>query len=402
MNILVLSDAFWPDHTGGISKSLLPEVEELAARGHRVVVVARKLKKSLPFHELRNGYELYRYSSPPKGSSFYRLYPLFSIRQVPKLVSQLHGRFHFDTAYIINNPFQAVGLMRASLKIPYVYVFYAPIPREIELDATRGKYGWSTPMIKVVNQWIKTKEYQTLSSAKRIIVRSDFSKKEIHQYYGKVDDKKIVKIPLCVNTKRFSFADNPLTIRERLGLPLNRPILLTVRRLVARMGLENLLVATKEVAKQIPDVLLLMGGKGYLENHLLAQIRKLQLEQNVRLLGFIPEGKLPMYYQAADLFVLPTVDLEGFGLATIEALSCGTPVIATPIGANPEVVGPLGKEFICDNATPEALAVRIIWFIRQGVNIELRNRCRSYCESNFTIKKVVDHLEQILSEALDI
>jgi len=58
MNILVLSDAFWPDHTGGVSKSLLPEVEELAARGHRVVVVTRRLRQNLSFHESRDNYEL--------------------------------------------------------------------------------------------------------------------------------------------------------------------------------------------------------------------------------------------------------------------------------------------------------------------------------------------------------
>lgn len=398
MNILVLADAFWPDHTGGISKSLLPEVEGLVARGHTVVVATRRLKKTLPLHELREGYELYRYSSPSKGTIFYRLYPLFSIEQIRKLVAQLHKEFQFDVAYV-HNAFQAVGLSRYSPRIPYVYVFHAPTPREIELDATKGKYGVATPFVKVVNRWIKAKEHQALSQAHTIIVRSKFMESEMCQLYSRIGKDKTVHIPLCVDIQRFSFVEDPLAVRKELGLPLDRPILLTVRRLVARMGLENLISAMSHVVKQIPDALLLIGGKGYFENSLRTQVRKLHLESNVQFLGFIPEERLPKYYQAADLFVLPTLALEGFGLVTIEALSSGTPVIATPIGANPEVLKPLGEEFLCQDTTPEALAERIAWFVKRGVGAELRRHCRGYCASNFAIEKIVGFIEQVLSEA---
>ena len=395
MKILVLTDAFWPDQTGGISKSLLTEVEGLVTQGHSVVVVTRQLKKALPLHEAREGYELYRYPSPFKGTALYRLYPLFSIRQIPKVVARLHREFHFKVAYV-HNAFQAVGLSRCSQRIPYVYVFHAPTPREIEIDAAKGKYGLATPLVKVVNRWIKAKERQALTQAHAIIVRSKFMEEEMRKLYGDVGKGKTIRIPLCVDTQRFSFVEDPRVIREELGLPLNRPILLTVRRLVARMGLENLVTAMSYIIKKAPDVLLLIGGKGYLENYLYNQVKELSLDSNVKFLGFIPEEKLPKYYQAADLFILPTMALEGFGLATIEALSCGTPVIATPVGANPEVLEPLGEEFLCQDTTPEALAERIVWFIGQGINAELRRRCRNYCETNFSITKVVGSIEEVL------
>jgi len=397
MNILVFSDTFWPDHTGGISKSLLPEVEELVARGHRVTVITRRLRSDLPFCESRNGYELFRYLSPSRGTIFYRLYPLFSLRQVPILVTQLHKKFSFDVAYV-HNVFQANGLLRCSYRIPYVYVFHAPTTREIELDATKGKYGWATPIVKLANHWIKTRERKALIHANRIIVRSKFMEEEMGKLYGEVGNGKTVRIPLCVDTQRFSFVEDPYAVRKELGLPLNRPILLTVRRLVARMGLENLIFAMGLIVKQIPDILLLIGGIGYLENALKEQVHKYNLEPNIQFLGFIPEEKLPNYYQAADLFVLPTTDLEGFGLSTIEALSCGTPVIATPVGANPEVVGPLGEEFLCQDVSAEALAERIVWFFKHKNSKELRKRCREYCEKNFRINKVVDEIEKVLFE----
>lgn len=397
MNILVLPDVFWPDHTGGITKSLLPEVQELVNRGHRVVVMARKLARNLPFHETIEGYELYRYPSPSKGTAFYRLYPLFSLRQVPKLVANLHEEFCFDVAYI-QNAFQAIGLSQCIHQIPCVYVFQAPAPREIEIESAKGKYGLATPLVKLVNRWIKAKEKQALAHASAIIVRSRFMEGEMCELYNGVGQGKTICIPLCVDTQRFSFVESSSGIRQELGLPIDRPVLLTVRRLVARMGLENLVAGMKHVVKQIPDVLLLIGGKGYLENSLQVQVHELNLETNIRFLGFIPEEALPKYYQAADLFVMPTAALEGFGLSTIESLSCGTPVIATPVGANPEVLGPLGGEFLCEDITPEALAERIIWFFDRGVGADLRKRCRDYCESNFSVGKVVNSIEKVLKE----
>jgi glycosyltransferase involved in cell wall biosynthesis len=316
---------------------------------------------------------------------------------VAKILPSLNKQFQFDVAYV-HNPFQAVGLLRSSERIPYVYVFHAPIPREVEIEAKKGKYGIVTPLVKMANHWIRGKEIYALIYAHKIIVRSRYMEKEMVQLYSDLGRGKTLRIPLCVDTQRFSFAENPTILREQLNLPVHRPVMLTVRRLVPRMGLENLILAMKEIVKQVPEALLLIGGKGYLENSLRTLIMRLQLEANVKLLGFIPEEELPMYYQSADLFVLPTVELEGFGLSTLEALSCGTPVIATPVGANPEVIGPLGQEFLCQDASPESLAERIVWFIKRANSNELRKRCREYCEANFRVDKVVGAIEQVLLE----
>lgn len=394
MDILVVADAFWPDHTGGISKSLLSEVEGLASRGHRVVVIARRLKKDSSAYEKREGYEVYRYLAPNEGSALYRTYPLFSIVQLPKLIRNLQIRL--DVAYV-HNPFQMLGIQWANLDLPEVYTFYAPILREIEIERKEGKYGFLSPLLNASKPFIRMAEYQALRRATVILVRSQFMKNEMRCLYKDIDPTKIALIPLAVDTVRFSFTTDPKAVRKRLGLPEDRIVLLTVRRLVARMGLENLVDAMRLVVEKHPKVLLLIGGKGYLENALRERIRSLGLERYIQLLGFIPEEMLPGYYQAADLFVLPTSELEGFGLATIEALSCGTPVVATPVGANPEVVGPLGSEFLCKDKTAEAIAERIIWWLDQGISTEVRQKCREYCVSRFTVEFVVASLEDIFA-----
>ncbi|MEM2567903.1 MAG: glycosyltransferase family 4 protein [Candidatus Bathyarchaeia archaeon] len=395
MNLLVLSDAFWPDHTGGISKSLLSEVEGLVALGHRVVVVTRRTKRSTSAYERRSGYDLYRYAAPPGGSPLYWTYPLFTLIQIPRLVAWLDEKFNFDVAYV-HNAFQAAALVKCSRFVPYVYAFHAPTPSEVEIEASAGKYGVATPLIRIAIHWVRRKERQALAYAGAVIARSNFMIEEMKRLYNNIATGKIFRVPLGVDVCRYSFLEDPRMVRDELGLPRDRPILLTVRRLVARMGLANLIVAMGQVINQEPQALLLIGGKGYLEHSLRAQVRELNLEANIQFLGFIPENKLVKYYQAADLFVLPTLVLEGFGLSTIEALSCGTPVVATPVAANPEVLEALGKEFISGDTTPEALAERIIWFLGQNARIEIRKQCRAYCEANFRIDRVVNSIAQIL------
>jgi glycosyltransferase involved in cell wall biosynthesis len=99
------------------------------------------------------------------------------------------------------------------------------------------------------------------------------------------------------------------------------------------MGLEILLRAFRLLAREVPDLHLAIGGSGPLEGMLRALRGSLGLSDRVRFLGYVPEAALPGLYAAADLFVLPTEQLEGFGLVTVEALACGTPVVGTPVGA---------------------------------------------------------------------
>src|SRR5207249_11052699 len=80
-------------------------------------------------------------------------------------------------------------------------------------------------------------------------------------------------------------------------------------------------------------------------------------------LGFIPDETLPSYYHAADVFVLPTRELEGFGLVTVEALACGTPVLGTPVGATPEVLSGLDASLVFRGISAEIMAEDLLRFL---------------------------------------
>ncbi len=142
-----------------------------------------------------------------------------------------------------------------------------------------------------------------------------------------------------------------------------------------------------------------MAGKGYLRPTLESLIQEHQLENHVTLLGFVSEKDLPTYLSAADIFVLPTESLEGFGLATIEAFAAGVPTIGTPIGATPELIEPIEPALLTRDASPDSLAETIcLWLDRRRELDSLGQKCRQAAEHLYSADIVAKRLEDLFGE----
>jgi len=188
-----------------------------------------------------------------------------------------------------------------------------------------------------------------------VFVESQFMKERIVRNHG-ISVRNVHVALAGADLSRFKPALERIPLQARLGLPGDRAILFTVRNLVPRMGLENLIKALKEIEKSSHKVFLVIGGKGPLREPLVQMIRDLHLEASVVLKGFIPEEDLPAWYQCADLVIMPTLELEGFGLVTAEALACGTPVLGTPVGATPEILGPIDGRLVAKGNDAASIA----------------------------------------------
>jgi glycosyltransferase involved in cell wall biosynthesis len=103
-------------------------------------------------------------------------------------------------------------------------------------------------------------------------------------------------------------------------------------------------------------------------------IAAFRLERNVTLLGRIGDEELRAWYRRATLTVMPSTTLEGFGLSTAESLLCGTPVLVTPIGANPELVAGLDRRFVASAADPNGLAHGILGLLEAPETLEATRR----------------------------
>ena len=180
-------------------------------------------------------------------------------------------------------------------------------------------------------------EKMVYARAARIIVLSRAFGDILVNDYG-VPREKIRIIPGGVDLARFHGVGSRADARRTLGWPVDRPIVATVRRLAPTKGIENLIDAVTELRRRIPNVLVVIAGTGGLAEQFQAQVRRADLGDAVRFAGLVPDALLPFVYRAADLFVVPTVAFEGFGLVVLESLACGTPALVTPVSGLPEVV----------------------------------------------------------------
>jgi len=112
--------------------------------------------------------------------------------------------------------------------------------------------------------------------------------------------------------------------------------------------------------------------------------------------GLVPPDDLPGYLQAADLFMLPSICLEAFGLVTLEALACGTPVLATNRCASPEVLGPLDERLLIPGSDAPAIADAILASgLKLATEPGFRERCRAYAVEHYSWERTAAAFEDL-------
>lgn len=174
--------------------------------------------------------------------------------------------------------------------------------------------------------------------AEYIIAFSESIKRDIQRHLGVCDDRIIVVyISASDEFKPILDASVLENVRYRYGLP-PRFILFT-GTIEPRKNLIRLLHAFQILKKRgLPHSLLLAGQQGWGFAEVCAAVSDLDIREHVIFGGYVPAEDLPLLYNAADLFVYPSL-YEGFGLPVLEAMSCGTPVVASATSSLPEVAG---------------------------------------------------------------
>jgi glycosyltransferase involved in cell wall biosynthesis len=158
----------------------------------------------------------------------------------------------------------------------------------------------------------------------------------------------------------------------RGALGLSRRTLLSVGHLIKRKGHRHVI----EAMRSLPEFELLIVGEGPERRELERLIQKLCVHDRVRLLGAIPHRDLPQIYTAADALVLAS-SREGWPNVLLESMACGTPVIASNIWGNPEVVHAPEAGLLMERRSPEGIvsAVRTLFD-----NLPSRAAVRAYAE----------------------
>jgi glycosyltransferase involved in cell wall biosynthesis len=242
-------------------------------------------------------------------------------------------------------------------------------------------------------------EHKVYRRADHVIALSSYMKRVIVETYG-LPEERVSIVPGGVNLHHFKQFLSRADARERLELSQERPIVVTVRRLEQRMGLHNLIEAMREVVRAYPDVLLMIVGKGSLRTELAQHIESCSLTSNVRLAGGVSDPMLRLLYRAANLSIVPTTAYEGFGLILVESLACGTPVLGTPQGAIPEVLGPLSESLILESAAPQHLGEGMLEALRGKRVLPSSEQCETYAACNYAWPVIASKVCQVYREVL--
>jgi len=168
-------------------------------------------------------------------------------------------------------------------------------------------------------------------------------------------------------------------------------------------GLDYLLEALKIVKNNVPDVKLIVGGKGVLLDHYQEMAASLGLKDNVEFAGFIPDEEIADYYSQASVFVLPSISSlqEGFGIVALEALACQTPVVTTDIVGVAQDLKQIKGGIVIPPRDTHKLADAITQILSDAeMQKEMGQRGRKLVQEKYTWKGVASSMEKVYKEIL--
>ena len=218
-------------------------------------------------------------------------------------------------------------------------------------------------------------ERTIVAAADRLICATPHEKNFLVELYGAHADCVRV-VPGGVHLDRFRPPASPgerAAVRDRLGLPPSAPVVLFVGRLEPLKGVDILIRAAALADADPPLTLRIVGGDAddsAQRDHLRALAREVGLGDRVRFIDAVNRERLVGYYQAADVCLVPSY-YESFGLVAVEALACGTPVIATRVGGLQYTVRDGGTGYLISWRCPEPFAERLEALL---ANADLRAR----------------------------
>jgi phosphatidyl-myo-inositol dimannoside synthase len=178
--------------------------------------------------------------------------------------------------------------------------------------------------------------------------------------WTQIDPAKIELMPNAIHLDAFAPTGRPNAITTRYGLA-DKTVILTFGRLVSNeraKGFDEVLDVLPALVRDVPNLTYLIAGSGAYRSELEAKVERLGLRSHVIFTGFVPEEEKADLYRAANVYVMPSRG-EGFGFVFLEAMACGTPVIASTADGSRDAVrdGELGQLVDPDDSDGLRLAI---------------------------------------------
>ncbi len=361
--------------TGGMSVYIRELSRELGKQGHAVDIFTRVHDLNDPrMEELSEGVRLVHLRAG-REARIEKKDVYFSLPEFSFNLENLWSDFGLSYDIVFSHYWMSalVGkYLRQKRGIPYVTMYHT-------LGAVKNSIGIGE---REPEQRIAS-ERDTIRDCQRIIVATEKEKQDLVRYYDAIPGK-IGVVPCGVNMELFRPADKAAA-RKALGLT-DEKVLLFVGRIDPLKGIEQLVKAVPLV-KDNGNLRLVVVGGGDNSRSELEGLRRLAHELNIQdavvFRGLEKQAQLPSFYSAADVCVVPSY-YESFGLVALEALACGTPVVASDVGDLKNIIRQGETGYVMPDNSPEKLA--------KGINAILAGP-RADEETRLTIRASISRFE---------
>jgi len=381
MRVAQVTPYFLP-HNGGMEMYVYNLSRGLINEGHTVEVITANVPEGRT-HEVIDGISVRRLrclGEPLRN-------PL-----VPSIFLLINELKRFDIIHIHNvYSFTALSfpLLKRFCKIPLVLTHH-------------GQLMFGEPLKDIcVRLYEKSAKEVILNSVDTAVALSESDARHISQHTNMAAQdappppRSVVTIPNGYDNKKFRPMDSR-ECRKALGLPSDKKLILNVGRLYGAVkGHEHLIEAMSQVAAERKDVLCVIVGPGRLYSTLEQQIRSLNLEDSVVLAGGKPHDEIPLWLNACDLFVLPSLS-EGNPTVMFEAFGCGKPFVGTRVGGVPEVITSDAYGLLVDPADPDDLAEKIL----VALDREWDREAILACSERYTWENITKEIMDVYAEVL--
>lgn len=379
--ICVVTHLFLP-HVGGIERVVYEQSRRLLQKGFKVIVLTSNAvgKKSYVY----DGINVYCYPAVKVGFG----------RGIPYIAPKPSGYSTFLRCIKSSDIVHAHGH-------PYLSSYFAiKMAKKYSKPVVLTQHN---TFIEYGGLWDFAEKVNDLLIGRRVLQDSDkiiaVSKATLNYVLSLGANKHKTEVLYNgVNIERFKPFLSKMEAREILGLPKKSFLVLSVRRLVYKNGIDTLLESAKIIVENNKNVLFLVAGTGPDFEKISMRIKQFKLENNFKLLGFVSDECLPLYYNASDVFALPSKSGEGMPLVLLEAMASGLPVIATNVGGAPEIVAEH-----CGRIVPPgdavSLAKAILEFFKcdfLSLGMKIRNVVEQKYSWDINVKRLIGIYEEFI------
>lgn len=391
MKLLAIAEAFFPEQPTGLARVAWDVCRELAQRGHSVHLLC---PSSLPITELESqeleGVRVSRFRRPTVSGLDPRN-PSIRVQSYRRAIEAIGDSRSWDAIHSHGIYGVAASLSLVARRVPIVHSIHSSA---LDEQAWNWTHGGLTSVAKLPGlALIRHLERLALRGSAVSHTLSDFTRHRMERLYPEAVTKRWAVIPHWVD-ESWGRTHTQVDARRRLGWPLDPPVVLSVRQLRPRYGLDDAIRGLERlITARRCDFHIVGSGESRRQLETLAT--GLGIQRGLVFEGVLCEQALRLAYQAADVFLLPTRALECFGLIAQEAMAAGLPVVATCVGAIPEILAPITPQLLVSPGDHSSMAAVVEGVLDRSIPVPTPSAIVDHVTSRFSRQSLGDAYEQL-------